>query len=1138
MIYKLWNKLITTKTITTLLAAIAIGTTVSLLTIALSALGAFNSIDKTVITAEFQNRPPLKTDSAIVSIDIDDNSIAALGRWPWPLYRHKALIDLLKLYKGRCIIFTDIDISNAAKNSLEEGEAWILKDMIKEAVLGGSNSKATALIDGVESGSAGFYNSLKAFGQVYYTIKFAMPSPIFTPKTASASSGTALTLLNNRIAIPNTAHTIPEAAQVILPPEGILDTIKGGGSNIIVMDKQGVVLKYPLVTQYNGTLYPSLALNAAVRLTNADNVSITPGKFAVFDSPKAGRVEIPIDRQGQIVINWAGRYTDTFRHIPWSAAASFIVHQEAKNELRKYDLKTMSDPSSALAGIRKELKKHRYAPLDQSELAAAIVYNSTLIENRLLSTGCTAKAVIDAFGLPREWMKIANQIKFNNYLLQKYDETERPPLYDEAVKELGITPAEAADARLAESYELIMFHLENETIPLVRPLYFNDTPMILKDKIVFFGLTATGLISQNPTPFDGRHPMLDLPMNVLNSILTGQYLRQLPQPLLYAIIFALSYGIAMVVLAASPLLGGAGAAFAAALYAAIAWHLFKSRGIVMPVSQPLFAIAAAYISGVIYRYLKDNRERRRFRQMFSAMVSPEVLKIIEKTRGNLNLGGEIKYATMFSSDLSGFTTISEGVTPPELADILNIYLTPMSNIIMCYDGYVDKYEGDAIKADFGIPLSDEGHAWKACWAALYQQEELIAVARMILLQYGVQITARMAVNTGKVLAGNMGSEGHIQYTAMGPAVTLAEELEPANKLFGTWIMIGAQTYEKAKDYIVARCLGEIKTHHGTETVYELAGWNEEKFLSYWGNKPIPELVIKSLMRLRPEKILGLNYYLNNKPLTDLPIVAEIRRVFSELSELSIQYMQIKDIINIIATEEGIDELRKRLRHYREIYEEEETPPVISQEIEDLHRKMADEFVPYKAVILNWIITLKIHMAHISSLTGKVEKAETEALYALADRLEKAVATINKRIYCADDETAEAISDNLTDLLLIEDVHSSMLVEKLAYQCKSIERLISDRLKNLTDDLKSDPSHYHRLIASMCTLSRQRLRMFRLFEDGLSLFKQRRWDRALDVFKQCLETSPQDSPSIKYTDEIKRLKLAPPPQDWTGAWDVS
>ncbi|KWT88148.1 adenylate/guanylate cyclase domain-containing protein [Candidatus Magnetominusculus xianensis] len=1133
------NKLLTGIKFRTPLVVLAIGTIVSLIVIVLGSLGAFDRLEHTAIESAFLTRPPLKTDPAIISVDIDDEALQTLGRWPWPLHLHRSLIDLLKLYKSRSIILTDIDISKTEHDSMEENAAWLLKDVIKNAYMSGGAKNALPLIN---SGDDAFYNSLKDFGLV--TIRFTMPAYNDYRDTGSLSADPLLKLLNSKIAINLRAptHALPPAAELTLPPEGILNNIRGGGSNIVVINKQGVVSRYPLITRYNDTLYPSIALDAAVRLTGSDNITVTPGKSTSFENSASGRITIPIDKEGQTLVNWAGTYKDTFQHVPFSTVAQFIAFQETKNELKKYDLNKIQDINAAITQLTKEMKKRRYVSSEQNDSIVLTLFIAAMIENRLTTYGGTVKEALKKLQLPENetTTTIANQIVFNNYLLQKYDETQRQPAYEETLKELGYTSKEAEGAALKDLYDLVIFYLGNDLIPLVRPLYFgryeitvNDkvqriSPLILKDKIVFYGLTATGLTSQNPTPFMKRHPMLDLPMNVLNSILTGKFLYELPRALIYAIIFALAYCIVLLVLVAAPARSGAAAVTAVVVYLALSWYLFALHGVIMPVSQPVFAIAGAYFSGVIYRYFKARNERRKVRQMFSTMVSPEVLKIIEKTPDKLNLGGEIKRATMFSSDVSGFTTISEGVTSRELADILNIYLTPMSNIIMCYDGYVDKYEGDAIKADFGVPINDAGHAWKACWAALYQQEELLCVQRMIMLQYGVGITARMGINTGMVLAGNMGSEGHIQYTVMGPAVTLAEELEPANKVFDTWIMIGHNTYEDAKDYIVARCLGSLKTHHGTETVYELAGWNKEKFLSYWEHRPIPKLLIRALKKLRPEKILGYNYYFENKPLPELALLPEIRSVFSELAELSIKYMQIRDTINIVTIGNTID----RLTHH----EDKEPPLKIRNELAALRTALSNENIPYKAALLSWQIVLKQHMAQISTLNGKIEKTAAEASYDTVDRLEKAIESIKKRINCAGDITAGALSENLKDLLLRDDLKDTQNVGKLTHQCTSIERLISIRLSKFVDSLRGNPVQYHRLIAEMCSVSEERLRMFSLFEDGLRLYKLRQWDGALDAFKQCLNSSPDDRPSKKYIEEIERLKVNPPTKDWTGAWE--
>ena len=182
---------------------------------------------------------------------------------------------------------------------------------------------------------------------------------------------------------------------------------------------------------------------------------------------------------------------------------------------------------------------------------------------------------------------------------------------------------------------------------------------------------------------------------------------------------------------------------------------------------------------------------------------------------------------MFFSDVAGFTTISEKLNAEQLAAVLNEYLTPMSDIIINYGGYIDKYEGDAIMADFGVPIwgdaDPHSHAWKCCWAAVEQQEKLVPLSVELKEKYDVEIGVRMGINSGFVSAGNMGSTQKMQYTVMGDAVNQAARFEPACKIFGVLIMIGESTYEMASDKIEARKLGLLvaKGKKQAVGVYEL-----------------------------------------------------------------------------------------------------------------------------------------------------------------------------------------------------------------------------------------------------------------------------------------------------------------------------
>ena len=280
------------------------------------------------------------------------------------------------------------------------------------------------------------------------------------------------------------------------------------------------------------------------------------------------------------------------------------------------------------------------------------------------------------------------------------------------------------------------------------------------------------------------------------------------------------------------------------------WWQFYSHQLWLPLIPPALAMFSSSVLMVFYLFLTEGRQKKAISGMFSTMVSPEVLKYIQEESGSLKLAGERKEATMFFSDVAGFTTISEKLNAEQLAAVLNEYLTPMSDIIINYGGYIDKYEGDAIMADYGVPIwGDEdphSHAWKCCWAAVEQQEKLEPLSVELKEKYDVEIGVRMGINTGFVSAGNMGSTQKMQYTVMGDAVNQAARFEPACKIFGVLIMIGESTYEMAKDKIETRKLGLLvaKGKKQAVGVYELLAKKGEldetkaqvvqKFEAAWG----------------------------------------------------------------------------------------------------------------------------------------------------------------------------------------------------------------------------------------------------------------------------------------------------------------
>ena len=357
----------------------------------------------------------------------------------------------------------------------------------------------------------------------------------------------------------------------------------------------------------------------------------------------------------------------------------------------------------------------------------------------------------------------------------------------------------------------------------------------IKGKVVFFGAVASSLKDYFPMPHDDRERLLATHAMATDQLLRSYYngaeatrywtrngeARWIAFWSFMGVLLGFAVrenpGLRLLILAPIMLVS----------LVFYTWWQFYSNQLWLPLIPPALAMFGSAVLMVFYLFLTEGRQKKAISGMFSTMVSPEVLKYLQEESGSLKLAGERREATMFFSDVAGFTTISEKLNAEQLAAVLNEYLTPMSDIIINYGGYIDKYEGDAIMADYGVPIwGDEdphSHAWKCCWAAIEQQEKLKPLSVELKEKYDVEIGARMGVNTGFVSAGNMGSTQKMQYTVMGDAVNQAARFEPACKIFTVLIMIGESTYEMAKDKIEVRRLGLLvaKGKKQAVGVYEL-----------------------------------------------------------------------------------------------------------------------------------------------------------------------------------------------------------------------------------------------------------------------------------------------------------------------------
>jgi adenylate cyclase len=209
--------------------------------------------------------------------------------------------------------------------------------------------------------------------------------------------------------------------------------------------------------------------------------------------------------------------------------------------------------------------------------------------------------------------------------------------------------------------------------------------------------------------------------------------------------------------------------------------------------------------------------------VFRHYLSPDVIDRVLEDPSLLRLGGEKRIITSFFSDVAGFTSISESLSPEELVNLLNDFLSEMTDIILSYAGTLDKYEGDAIIAFWNAPLDQPDHALRACRAALECQKRLEELRPKFAQKSGHELFMRVGLNSGPAVVGNMGSHSRFDYTAMGDTINMASRLEGACKHYSVPILVGDTTFQMTKDAITAREVDLIRVvgKSKPERVYQI-----------------------------------------------------------------------------------------------------------------------------------------------------------------------------------------------------------------------------------------------------------------------------------------------------------------------------
>jgi adenylate cyclase len=342
----------------------------------------------------------------------------------------------------------------------------------------------------------------------------------------------------------------------------------------------------------------------------------------------------------------------------------------------------------------------------------------------------------------------------------------------------------------------------------------------ISDSFIVIGYTGTGTTDIGVNPFENEYANVGTHGTVVNTILTGRFIDELPLWISIAIAFLLTAG--YVVLSrnrgATTSLGigfaGAGLVVAGSAGLMVGARLF------LPILTPTLTTLLSSIAQSAHKYVEVAREKTYIRNAFNHYLSTDVINEILEDPERLRLGGEKRELTAMFTDVKGFSTISEALDAEDLVRLLNRYLSEMSDIILDLRGTIDKYEGDAIISFFGAPVPYQDHAARACRAAVRMRKIEASLNDTFMEEQlsPTRLATRFGINTGEMVVGNMGTTNRMDYTIMGHSVNLAARLEGVNKQYGTWILASEMTYHDTGNEFAARRLDRVRVVGVSEPV--------------------------------------------------------------------------------------------------------------------------------------------------------------------------------------------------------------------------------------------------------------------------------------------------------------------------------
>ncbi|NJD35805.1 MAG: adenylate/guanylate cyclase domain-containing protein [Betaproteobacteria bacterium] len=398
----------------------------------------------------------------------------------------------------------------------------------------------------------------------------------------------------------------------------------------------------------------------------------------------------------------------------------------------------------------------------------------------------------------------------------------------------------------------------------------------LAGKVVVVGTTAPGLMDLRATPVGAAYPGVEVHANLIAGMLDGVVKHKPPYILGADVLLVLIAGAVMVFLL--PMLSPLRATMVGLIVLLLLlgvnfsfWHYFN---VVLPLANGMIAIILLYAMNMSWGYFVESRTKRQLTGLFGQYVPPELVEEMSRDPENYSMAGRKAELTVLFSDVRGFTTISEGLEPDELATLMNQYLGAMTLVVRKHRGTLDKYIGDAIMAFWGAPVDDPEHARNAVLTGLEMHVALQELNKDLMARGWPELKIGVGVNSGPMTVGDMGSPVRQSYTVMGDAVNLGSRLEGITKQYGVGMIVGEATRELLKKEFVFRELDRVRVKGKEDPVgiYEPVGedgkvaredmeeiklWNQALRAYRAQDWDQAEVALMNLQRIKPRYVYDL-----------------------------------------------------------------------------------------------------------------------------------------------------------------------------------------------------------------------------------------------------------------------------------------